>query len=426
MSVKAFLPSFGVAVSQVAVQAANTIYPTEYIVEHMLKLSNYLIDLAGSSNLFGKPEIDLYTPNLGTLFARLQKKQVGPSLLPRGFLTAERIHARIYLRSDQEAADRPLADYEDLYYALVARMQEMHQLLNLRIESGFNDATELVYEGGPSIAELHNSLSEYWNMLNDPSCGKALDDAVREAKVQALRYEVVWQVEKDNISVEDGHAQLAALYSPDVYRGILGVNFIQDWAPTMTGAYLEQKYRHVLNLEREEATFKARQERRQAKLKSKRDALNGAPTAVQRLPDRRRARAVRKAGHDADSKTYIEADHQCLPKDQPWMQHSPEYRAELRPGHRPEEHSTTVCEQNIAQAEDMLMLLEWQMKTQRVSEYSGYLRARAGQDSQHAVQGTQDSVTDDFVSPSYPTLSRGGNGGEFNHASTYYSQYMEF
>lgn len=111
MSAKTLLPTFAVAVSHMAVQAAATAYPADYIVEHILKLSNYVINLAGSSVLFGKPELDLYSPSLNTLFDRLQKKQLGPSLLPPGFLTAERIHARIYLRSDQRlpAARLPTA-----------------------------------------------------------------------------------------------------------------------------------------------------------------------------------------------------------------------------------------------------------------------------------------------------------------------------
>ncbi|KAF7677493.1 hypothetical protein GT037_004352 [Alternaria burnsii] len=425
MSAKTLLPTFAVAVSHMAVQAAATAYPADYIVEHILKLSNYIINLAGSSILFGRPELDLYSPSLDTLFDRLQKKQLGPSLLPPGFLTAERIHARIYLRSDQEATGRPLADYEDLYYALVARMQEMRQLLNLRINSGFNIATQLVCEGGPSIAEFHNSLSEYWDVLNNPSCGKALDDAIREAKVQALRDELAWQVEGDNMSVEDALEQLKQLNSMDVYSGISGLNFVQDWAPTMVGAYLEQKYRHILDLEKEEATIKARQERRQAKVRSTRELPPGAPVA-QKVSDRRPARTARKAAHDANTKARIEADHQYLPKEQAAMQYSPECLAELHPGRHYEEHSAAICEQNIANADDMLMLLEWQMKTQRVSEYSGYLRARASQESQRAVQSTQGSVTDSFVSSFSSTLPLGGSGGVIHHPDMNYSQYMQF
>jgi hypothetical protein len=193
----------------------------------------------------------------------------------------------------------------------------------------------------------------------------------------------------------------------------------------MVGAYLEQKYRHILNLEKEEATIKARQERRQAKVKSTREAPPCAP-ATQKVSDRRRARAARKAAHDANTKVLIEADHQYLPKEQAAIHYSPECLAELHPGRHYEEHSAAICEQNIADADDMLMLLEWQMKTQRVSEYSGYLRARASQESQRAVQSTQGSVTDSFVSSFSSTLPLGGSGGVFHHPDMDYSQYMQF
>jgi hypothetical protein len=452
MSAKTFLPAFVVAVSQMVVEAATSAYPSDYIIEHILKLSSYIIDLAGNSNLFGKPDLDLYSPSLNTLFARLQKKQVAPSLLPPGFLTVERIHARIYERSDEEAVDRPLAEYEDLYYALVARMKEMHQLLNLRIDSGFNVASENVFEGGPTIAELHNSLSEYWNILNNPSCGKALDDAIREARVQALRYELVWQVENDNMSAEDAREQLSQLYSSDVYNGILGLNFVQDWAPAMIGAYLEQKYRHMLDLEKEEAAVKARLERRQGKLKSMRNILTGAP-AVRKIPARRQARAVRKAAQEFNTKTDDKAErptkvsntkteevkksagdklnvyHKYHSKEGASMQHSPEYQVQIHPGRHHQEHTAAFHNQDIEQGiaqQELLMVLQWQLKTQRVSEYSDYLRARASQNAQGRVQANQGPVVDGFVgTSSSSTVSRRG-GGEFCRPEMDFSQYEKF
>jgi hypothetical protein len=450
MSSKTLLPAFAVAVSQMAVQATTTAYPTDYIVEHILKLSNYLIDLAGTSNLFGKPDTDLYSPSLNTLFARLQKKQVGPSLLPHGFLIPERIHARIYQRAEEEATDRPLADYEDIYYALVARMQEMHQLLNLRIDSGFNFPSENISEGGPSIAELHNSLSEYWDILNNPSCGKALDDAVREARLEALRYELVWQVESDNMSPEDAHEQLSQLYSSDVYNGILGLNFVQDWAPAMIGAYLEQKYRRVLDLEKEEAIVKARLDRHQAKLKSKREALAAAP-AVQRISARRHARNARRAApvvvadvhaqakyptkdtragaEDGKRPTSIEQKRNDMYhfKGAASMQHSSEYQAQIHPGHHHEEYTAAFYNQPIediiAHQEHLKAAQQWHIKTQRVSEYSEYLRARASQDAQHRIQASQSSVKNGFAATS---SSSSRARGPFHHPDMDLSQYEQF
>ena len=453
MSSKTLLPDFAVAVSQMAVEAATTAYPTDYIVEHILKLSNYLINLAGTCNLFGKPDLDIYSPSLNTLFDRLQKKQVGPSLLPHGFLTPERIHGRIYERADEEATDRPLADYEDIYYALVARMQEMHQLLNLRINSGFNVASEDISEGGPSIAELHNSLSEYWNVLNNPSCGKALDDAVREARLESLRHELVHQVQEKNMKAEDAHEQLSQLYSSDVYNGILGLNFVQDWAPAMIGAYLESKYRRMLDLEKEEAVVKARLSRRQAKMKTLREAL-AAKSAEEKLIARRHARNnARRAAPvcdvdyevsrptkdtphavgsaDATEPTGAEPNtttdnmHHITGKAS--MQHSPEHHAQLHhPGHHYEEHTAAYyyqpIEDIIAHQEMLKAAAQWQIKEQRVSEYSEYLRARASQDAQHRVEASQSSVSSGSSFGPPPGYVR----GPFHHPDMDYSQYEKF
>ncbi|KAH6878044.1 hypothetical protein BKA58DRAFT_87918 [Alternaria rosae] len=447
MSPKTLLPDFAVAVSQMAVQAATTAYPTDYIVEHILKLSNYLIDLAGTCNLFGKPELDIYSPSLSTLFDRLQKKQVGPSLLPHGFLTAERIHARIYERVDEEATHRPLADYEDIYYALVARMQEMHQLLNLRIDSGFNVATGNISEGGPSIAELHNSLSEYWNILNNPSCGKALDDAIREARLESLRYELVHQVEKNNMTRKDAHEQLSQLYSSDVYNGILGLNFVQDWAPPMIGAYLESKYRRMLDLEKEEAVVKARLERRQDKMKTMREAL-AATSAEEKLIARRHARNnARRAAPVCDVDYEVSRPAKATPvgsenttkstgsepnnnkiyhfTGKASMQHSPEHQAQIHPGHHYEEHTAAYYNQpieDIIAHKEMHKVAQWQIKEQRVSEYSEYLRARASQGAQNRVEGSQSSVSGSPFGTPPPSWVR----GPFHHPDMDYSQYEKF
>jgi hypothetical protein len=426
MSDFAPLSSFSTAVTKTVVEAATATYPSDYVIEHILKLSSYLIDLVDNSKLFGRSDDDLYSASLRTLYSRLQNKQLGPSTLPPGFLSEERIHARIYVRTDEAAADRPLADFEDIYYALAARMQEMHQLLNLRIDSGFNMASHVVFEGGPRIADLHSSLSEYWGILNDPACGKALDDAIRAAKVQALRDEIIWQVENNQLSPGEAHEQLAQLYSTEVYNGIVGLNFVQDWAPTMIGAYLEQKYRVVLGLEKQEAAIKARQERRLARMKNKRTTIIGAPESIagrrrsrhgrrsrknsqenmRSVVNRRSQQHSRKQSQDMltevdqqDQQQQRQSDHdihitpQQVNKGTPLKvnhvkkhQHQQAYLAYEAVQH--EAKSNDNLEQERAHQNNLHKTLEWQMKTQRVSEYSNYLRARASQSARYVVQGT--------------------------------------
>ncbi|EOA81347.1 hypothetical protein ACJQWK_10799 [Exserohilum turcicum] len=406
-------PPFSPAVTQAAVQAASTAYPADYLIEHMLKLSHYLIDLANHSMLFGPAGSDPYSPSLHTLLLRLLNKQLAPSRLPTGFLTPEHTTAQVRLRSDKEAADRPLADYEDLYYALMSRMQEMYQLLKLRIQSGFNMASHAVCEDGPSLAELHASLAQYWTVFNDAACGRALDNAVREARVQAIREEVVRQVEIDNMTVEDAQEQLEQLYSADVYNGIVGLHFVQDWAPAMVGAYLEHKYRGMLDLEKKDAAARARTQRRLAKMNSVKESLAAAAAAAddKLRVQRHIAQAVKKTAstrrdsrHDNLSPTVLQettttttttlsqsSHHANLPN----LHCSPESHVQLHPGTQHEAHAAALSspqpdmQRERAYQEHLHTLVEWQMKTQRVSEYSSYLRARASHGAQHVVEGTR-------------------------------------
>jgi hypothetical protein len=437
MSGNNFFPPFPAAITSTAVRNATTAYPADYLIEHILKLNSYLIDLTNSSVLLGKSHSDPYTPSLHTLFIRLQNKQPVPSRLPTGFQSAEHIQSRIHLHTDKEAAQRPLADYEDLYYALLSRMQEIYQLLNIRIESGFNDSLHVVCSGGPSFAELHTSLTEYWHVFNDAGCGKALDDAVREARVQALRDEIVWQVENDNMSVEDAHEQLGQLYSPEVYSEIQGLHFVRNWAPAIVGAYLEQKYRAMLDLEKQEAGLKARMQRRRARMRNmkeeasnklvgeetareecREDAQNAQTSAPvvenktqndtgrqKQYPDQLHVEIPHHYMHSQQQLETQETKMQHLPvpqNDFPPLQqhHSPRYQTQLcHQGEKQHQEQSAVILhdqqdtlQTPAYSTDLDMMLQWHMRTRRVSEYSHYLRARASHDAQQVVQETRDTV----------------------------------
>jgi hypothetical protein len=452
MSDNGLLPPFSTAVTKMATETAVKPFPADYIIEHILTLSKYLIKLVDDSNLFGKPGLDPYEASLRTLYDRLQNKQVGPSTLPPGFLSEERIHARIYYRTDEEAVDRPLADYEDLYYALVARMQEMHQLLNLRIHSWFNVVSHVVFEGGPSIAVLHHCMAEYWDVLNDPACGKALDNAICEAKVQTLRNEVVWQVKNDHLSHEDGQLQWAELHSAEVFNSIVGLRFVQDWAPPMIGAYLEQKYRNLLDLEKREAEFKAMQERRQAKMKSlhRRVTFTGASEVVVGQ-DVRQPRDVRKDARQARRRRSREQQQQARSslihqghnltdtqgqrqQGQAQMQYSPSRQAALHAGHNPQAHTAALSintddiEQERARQEQIHNALQWQMKTQRVSEYSNYLRARASQGARSVVGSVAgSSASSSYVGSSLaPVLTEQGGEVGYTVNDMDFSGYMAF
>lgn len=446
MSEEILLPHFSASVTELDAQTTHKVCSSGYLTEHILKLSSYLIDLGKKKTLFGKFNTDPYTASLETLYDRLCNKQLAPSLLPSGFITAERINARSKLRVDEEAASRPLFEYEDLYYALNARIQEMHQLLNLRLHSNFNTVLDEVYKGGPNIALFHEELSGYWDILNETACGKALDNAVREAKVLALRQELAWQIENDAISHADASVMVAKLYTPEIFDSVTGLTYVLDWAPIMVGAHLEARYRRMLDHEKQEATLKARNERRVARIARMRQTLNaGVPKALS--SPRRRNRTARRVAHELSKQTCGESCYpgqlfasmstsgQDIPSpttfnfkyagDQATMQQSPVRVAQLHTGHHHQEHSADIYDaeaeaedeyeclrqerairlrQEAAEREeyeDLKLMLEWKDKLARVSEYSEYLRANATAGAQYAVQITRNNAEDGFMASEY-------------------------
>jgi hypothetical protein len=407
MSRNHLLSQLPCAVTPTLAQGAKTAFPAEYIIEHILKLSIYLIGLSNVSALFKKVSTDPYTPSLYTLLDRLQSKQLVPSRLPWGFQSAEHMKSRVHLRADKEAAFRPLADFEDIYYALLARIQEICQLIELRIQSGFNDESTAVCKGGATLSELHACLREYWDIFNDPRCAKALDDAVREARAQAMREETIRQVDNCEMTQEDARKQLAQLFSPDVYSGILGMHFVRDWAPAVVAMYLEHKYRPMFDVEEEDEDAQEIRLNRTAERRAQRAALR-----VARLREARRAqqtqdvaqqprpmrqplteRDVQIAIHEAlgeedPSKqdevqatlerlraiTFTAAEHRYQYDYEWFFREAQEYHAQFLNSNLYDIHET---------AQDAM--LKWQTKSQRVSEYSDYLRSRASHDVQNIL-----------------------------------------
>ena len=366
------LPSFSAALTQEATEASLESYPSAYIIEHILTLSTYLTDLAERTNFFGKPGNDPFCPSLRTLYDRLQNGQLGPSPLDAQFLTEERIKARIVERTPTPVVQRSLADFEDVYYALMARMKDMHQLLNMRIKSGFNEASAPVFEGGPTITDLHDSLSRYWSVLNDPACGKALDDAVRKERAEAMQQEIIAQVQNNELSQKEAEDQIARLWDPPLYNGIQGMVFINSGSPAMIAAALDQKYRVVLRLEKNEGEKHVRQEKRQAKTKAKKNVKSP------------RQPAERMTVKQVDKQARIEINHRAQQHHQQQMQvHYPVTRHGLD-----EARLQQTLEHEHAQQEQLHRALEWQMKSQRVSEYRNYLRGRASQDARYAMHNT--------------------------------------
>ncbi|KAL1656796.1 hypothetical protein SLS61_000592 [Didymella pomorum] len=357
------LPPFGTAASQAAVEASTESFPADCITNIVLEISGYLASLAEQSTLFGKPSNDPYSPSLRTLHARLHSGQLNPSPIQSHANEVARIKATLGQRTTKDATRRPLEDFEDIYYAVLARMQDIHQILNARLGSGFSTFTDIVYPDGPSIADLYVSLAQYWGALNHNGFVKPIDCAVRRSRVEYLHSEIIAQVQNDDITHSDAQELLNDLYDPNEYRNIQGLAWIGGWAPSMVAAWLEEKYRIVLKIEKEDAESKSRMDRKRARMVQKgkqpqRDSLK-SKKATKKIVDE-----TQMAGGEV--KKIIPVDEQ--------------QQEQIMAGQQ--------NQQDDDQDQLLQYALEWQIKKRRVSEYSQYLRSMASRDARYLVQST--------------------------------------
>lgn len=352
------LPPFSQAATHAAVEASTDAFPADYITNIILEISGYLVNLAKQTTLFGRAGNDPYSPSLQTLHSRLHSGHLTPNPIQSHANEHKRIKTTLNQRTTKDAAHRPLEDYEDIYYAVLARMQDMHQILNARLGSGFNTVADPVYPDGPSIADLHASFAQYWDVLNHPAFVKAIDAAVRRWRVKYLHQEILAQVHDDEITQADAEELLTDLYDPSEYEGVQGLAWVSGWAPSMVAAWLEEKYRVVLGLEREDAESKGRMDRKRAKIGKK----AGLPQEEVRSKkeDKQAVNEMRVVGGEV--KIAMHVDEQQV--------------------------QGQVVRERYHQQDQLEYALQWQMKAQRVSEYSQYLRSMASRDAKYLVQST--------------------------------------
>jgi hypothetical protein len=346
---------FSAAASQTAVEASDTSYPSGYVTSILLEISGFLVTLDRHTTLFGRLDHSPYIPSLRTLYVRLHDGQLNPSPLQSHANDTKRIKATIHQRTDKRAVQRPLQDYEDLYYAVLARMQDVHQMMDARLKSGFSALTDRVFADGPSVADMFLSLAEYWGALNETEFVKALDKAVRRSRAEYLQQEILTQVRTEEITRANADALLSNLFHPKEYDRIHGLAWISGWAPGMVNAWLVEKYRIVLQAEKEEAEGTACIERKASNISMRSQQPQQEPE-----PEKEVKKIVQ----------WPPVQGTESPK--PTMEHPQE---QVRRGHR-----------NVQEQIDYEM--EWEMKAQRVSEYTQYLRSRASEEARQIVDRT--------------------------------------
>ncbi|PSN70119.1 hypothetical protein BS50DRAFT_571422 [Corynespora cassiicola Philippines] len=246
-------------------------YSETYCKQVMLDLVPYLLRILSLSTLFQKSPVDSYTVSLETLWNRLCAGHLCPTPMHTPVNYSATVRAKAHIWADADPASRPLEDFEDVYYALLARLQECAHALAMRLTSSFNEPSDPIYETtdelGPSIHDFSAALSTFWDMLNSPAYATTLDAAVRAGRFKALYAEILAQHSKGNITRADAIELLEDLYSCDVEdprsEDLHGLAWIGGWSPAMIGAWLDEKYRIVLAVEKTEARRLRRRQRRE-------------------------------------------------------------------------------------------------------------------------------------------------------------------
>jgi hypothetical protein len=348
------LTPFQPAVTEQQVKACEDKYEAKNIIGALLDLGSYLVSIDQHTTMLNAAKDDPYSPSLKTLLDRLNTGFVTLSPLSSLAKDAVRLRKTVALRVKRLVTERPLEDFEDLYYALLARLQDMGQVLSLRVSNGFNPPSEAVCKNGPPISELYDSLVSYWDMLNDPVCVRALDDAIRQSRVNIIYREINAELNAAVITSDDAEELLLDLFeNRDVTDGIA---WIGAWSPAMIGAYLTEKYRIAMQVQKEDDERIALAKRKRMAAKAKKPL--GSPIKRRSVEKIRRGPA--KQAH------FVQQRQDAV-------------------GH-PTQH--VVNDQERFRQEQLRRDREWQLKTQRVSEYSNYLRGAASHDARSIIDGS--------------------------------------
>jgi hypothetical protein len=374
-STTTLLPPFPPAVTEAAIKSSSTACDPSFVTSNLLSLSSYLVDFVNHTTIFGPAVNDAYQPSLKTLYDRLVAGHASLTPLPALAKDAARLKVSLNTRVEMDISSRPLEDLEDLYYAVLARMQEMLHTLNMRITSGFNTASDALCPGGPSITAWHTSLTEYWAILNEPACGRALDDAVRAGRIDALYGEIQARRARNEISHETADMFLEELYGAK--ESTEGMMWVAEWNPVVVGVRLEEKYRTLFKVVREEDERRRRERDRRRRSK--------VPGKDVRVKKRRSVEGRKRCGIEE------------------MLEEMQEGLLRLQDG-GPVEHpddrdtrqldTTTRIEDGQANSLDTTQQdhrtppTEWSAKSQRVYDYAAYLRGQASHDARSIVTGS--------------------------------------
>ncbi|KAF2241847.1 hypothetical protein BU26DRAFT_439913 [Trematosphaeria pertusa] len=375
---KPVLPPLPPAATQEAVSTTPYAHDKTEVKTALLGISSDLLGMQDCTPLFGTSSPDPYAPSLQTLHFRLENGYLAPSPLQAHTSEEARIKATVHIRTPKKPLARPLEDFEDLYYAMLGAIKHMHQILDMRLGSGFNALHDSLFEGGITIQESHAWLAEQWDILNRPELVKALDDAIRRSRVKHLHQELLAQLHAGDLTQADADELLADLYDPEEYDGVQGCAWIGRWSAAMIAGWLEEKYRIVLKVEKQEAGKKERWERKMARIE--RANKEKAAKKEQEMQEERERQQFETAEQQQSGMFDGAGDIQT---------------ERMKQGQEQEQGQSDV---------------EWHMKTQRVSQYSQYLRGLASYDARQLMSSINTNLQQSLYNGSSGPIQEEGDG----------------
>jgi hypothetical protein len=254
-------PHLPAAVLQEAVEDTTLASPDGLVKTYLLNVTSELLALQSSTTSLGAPSTDRYRPSLQVLYARLQHGHHSPfpgldSRSGDAFARTRKAHKAAIA----SAMDRPLGDFEDLYYAVLAAVKEMHASVILRLNNGFVDPDALLFPSSQyTIQFIQCWLAHQWTILNEPSFVLALDVAIRKSLVDDhLCQGLQSQVELGQITRDEAAVARAQLYQSEVFADMPGLTWVGNEHSAMINGRLNEKYRLVFQTEKQAHEKKAR------------------------------------------------------------------------------------------------------------------------------------------------------------------------
>ncbi|KAJ4286992.1 hypothetical protein N0V90_012873 [Kalmusia sp. IMI 367209] len=319
------------AVTQAQVEATRGVDPDMAVKAVLLGISSKLLRVQGSTKLLGPRSTDYYSASLKTMHMRLEAGFPLPSPVQAydydKALDRAKEDLDLFLKEKKKkktttqipAIQRPLEDYEDLYYAILATVKATHESLTLRLANGFIQPDAPLHRGSEHTIQTFLSwLLQQWNVINEPPLVRALDNAVRRSLVFThLHAALVAQLEAGALSHRDAKELRALLNDPAICADLPGLLWIGGEHAGMISGRLNEKYRVLFQAEKaaDDKAARWRTKKKNMRLvaaeekrerERERDAARRKAERNERL---RRDAGAHRALHDARASAHAHALH---------------------------------------------------------------------------------------------------------------------